>query len=118
MNYRLEHVGVYCKDLEDSKKFYEKFFKGQPTAIRKGSAGYAFCFVEIDGSPAIQLMESDTMVGVHHYCFVTDNVKEVAEDFKGKGAQILRENRDKSGTLAAIIVQDPHGLELEIREAR
>ena len=60
MNYQLEHVAIYCQDLNATIKFYEKFFGGQPTAVRKGDAGYAFCFMRIAGSPAIQLMESAT----------------------------------------------------------
>ena len=40
MNYQLEHVAIYCKDIGESVKFYEKFFGGQPTPVRKGAAGY------------------------------------------------------------------------------
>ena len=87
MNYQLEHVAIYCKDLNESIKFYEKYFAGHPTAIRKGDAGYSFCFVRIAGSPAIQLMESATGVGVHHYGFVTDDVDQVCKEFKEKGAR-------------------------------
>ena len=85
MNYQLEHVAIYCKDLNESIKFYEKYFNGQPTAVRKGSAGYGFCFMKIAGSPSIQLMESPGEVGVHHYGFVTDDVEQVAREFKEKG---------------------------------
>ena len=86
MHYQLEHVAVYCRDINESIKFYEKFFGGSPTAIRKGAAGYGFCFMKIDGAPSIQLMESSGQAGVHHYGFVTDDVEEVARDFKEKGA--------------------------------
>ena len=106
MNYQLEHVAIYCKDINESIKFYEKFFAGQPTAIRKGAAGYGFCFMKIAGSPSIQLMESAGEVGVHHYGFVTDDVEQVAKDFREKGAQIVRENRDPSGKLTTIFVKD------------
>lgn len=118
MNYQLEHVAIHCKDINESIKFYEKFFGGQPTAIRKGAAGYGFCFMKITGSPSIQLMESTDKVGVHHYGFVTDDVEQVAKDFREKGAQIVRENRDPSGKLTTIFVQDPNGLEMEIRAPR
>lgn len=91
MRYQLEHVAVYCRDINESIKFYEKFFGGSPTAIRKGTAGYGFCFMKIDGAPSIQLMESSGQVGIHHYGFVTDDVEGVARDFKEKGAQIIRE---------------------------
>jgi catechol 2,3-dioxygenase-like lactoylglutathione lyase family enzyme len=118
MHYQLEHVAVYCRDINESIKFYEKFFGGSPTAIRKGAAGYGFCFMKIDGAPSIQLMESESEVGVHHYGFVTDNIEQAAKEFKEKGAQIIRENRDPSGRLTTIFVKDPNGLELEIRSPR
>ncbi|HEY7166504.1 MAG TPA: VOC family protein [Candidatus Binatia bacterium] len=118
MNYRLEHVAIYCRDIHESIKFYEKYFGGQPTAIRKGAAGYGFCFMKIAGAPSIQLMESPESVGVHHYGFVTDDVEQVARDFREKGAEIVRENRDLSGKLTTIFVKDPNGLEMEIRAPR
>ncbi len=118
MSYQLEHVAIYCKDLDESIKFYQKFFGGKPTAIRKGTAGYGFCFMVIDGAPAIQLMESAGELGVHHYGFITDDVEQVAKEFKEKGAQILRENRDSSGKLTTIFVKDLSGMEMEIRAHR
>jgi len=118
MHYQLEHVAVYCRNINESIKFYEKFFGGSPTAIRKGTAGYGFCFMKIDGSPSIQLMESSGQVGVHHYGFVTDDIERVARDVKEKGAEIIRENRDQSGKLTTIFLKDPNGLELEIRSPR
>jgi catechol 2,3-dioxygenase-like lactoylglutathione lyase family enzyme len=118
MQYQLEHVAIHCRDINESIKFYEKFLGGIPTAIRKGAAGYGFCFMKIDGSPSIQLMESSGQVGVHHYGFVTDDIERVARDFKEKGAEIIRENRDQSGKLTTIFLKDPNGLELEIRSPR
>ena len=31
MNYRLEHVAIQCKDLQESIRFYQKLFGGEPT---------------------------------------------------------------------------------------
>ena len=118
MKYQLEHVAIYCKDIHESIRFYEKFFGGSPTAIRKGAAGYAFCFMKIDGAPSIQLMESPGQLGVHHYGFVTEDIDQVVSEFRAKGAQILRENRDPSGRLTTVFVKDPNGLEMEIRAPR
>ena len=84
MNYQLEHVAIYTKDIAESIKYYEKFFGGHATPIRKGSAGYGFCFVRIAGSPSIQLMESAGAVGVHHYGYVTDDIDQVASEFKAE----------------------------------
>ena len=118
MKFQLEHVAIHCKDLNESIKFYEKYYGAKPTAIRKGSAGYGFCFMVIDGVPAIQLMESAGDTGVHHYGFVTDQIEDVAKQFKEKGAEILRENRDPSGKLTTIFVKDPNVLAMEIRAPR
>lgn len=118
MGYRLEHVAIYCKDINESVKFYQKHLGGRPTAIRKGSAGYGFCFVTIDGSPSIQLLESAEQTGVHHYGFISDDIEESARELRAQGAQIVRENRDPSGQLTTLFVKDPHGLEMEIRSAR
>jgi predicted enzyme related to lactoylglutathione lyase len=62
-------------------------------------------------------MESAGPVGVHHYGYVTDDIEQVAKEFKEKGADILRENRDGE-RLTTIFVKDPNGLELEIRSPR
>ena len=66
MNYQLEHIAIYTKDIDASIKYYEKFFGGHATPIRKGSAGYGFCFVRIAGAPSIQLMESSGQAGGLH----------------------------------------------------
>lgn len=118
MEYRLEHVAISCRDLQESIHFYETLFDGKATSIRKGSAGYAFCFIQINGSAAVQLMESKGQVGVHHYGFIADDIEQVAKVFKEKGAQIIRENRDPSGKLTTIFLKDPNGLEIEVRVPR
>ena len=118
MSFQLEHVAIYCKDIQEAIRYYEKFFGGHATPIRKGSAGYGFCFVRIAGSPSIQLMESAERTGVHHYGYVADDVAQVARDLEAKGAQILRQNHDAEGKLTTIFVQDPNGLEIEIRSPR
>jgi len=118
MNFRLEHVAINCKNLQESIRFYQNLFGGEPTPIRKGSAGYGFCFLKVDGEAPLQLMESDGALGVHHYGFVTDDIDGAAQEFKEKGAKILRENRDAAGKLTTIFFQDPNGIQIEVRVPR
>lgn len=118
MDFRLDHVAIQCKDINDSIRFYRDLFNGEPTKMRKGSSGYGFCFVNINGAPSVQLMESDGKIGVHHYGFVTERVEQVAADFRRKGARIVRENRDAGGKLTTIFLEDPNGLQIEIRLPR
>ena len=118
MQYKLEHIAILCKDLKESIGFYERLFGGKATPIRKGSAGYGFCFIDIEGQAPIQLMESDGRLGVHHYGFIAENVEKAAEEFKQKGAKIIRENRDAGGKLTTVFLQEPNGLEIEVRIPR
>ena len=118
MNYQLEHVAIYPKDIARIDQLLRKILWRPRDTDPQGSAGYGFCFVRIAGSPSIQLMESADKIGVHHYGYVTDDIDQVARDLEAKGAQILRENRDAEGKLTTIFVKDPNGLEIEIRSPR
>ena len=115
MSYRLEHVAIYCKDIKASAEAYEKLFGGTSTEIRTGAAGYPFCFIKISGEGAIQLCESNELAGIHHYGFVADDLDQAAKEFQAKGAKILRESHDSKGKLTAVFLQDPNGLQVEIR---
>jgi catechol 2,3-dioxygenase-like lactoylglutathione lyase family enzyme len=117
MSYRLEHVAIRCKNLEESIEFYRNLFGGTPTEIRTG-AGYRFCFVKIDDEFAIQLMESKDETGVHHYGFIAQDVDQALTEFTKKGARILRENRNPNGKLTGVFLDDPNGLQVEVRSPR
>ena len=118
MDYRLDHVAIQCEDIKDSIRFYKELFNGEPTEMRRGSSGYGFCFVKINGAASVQLMESSGKVGVHHYGFVTKDVEAAAEGFRQKGTKIIRENRDAGGKLITIFLEDPNGLQIEVRLPR
>ena len=118
MNYRLDHIALNCKDLDDSVCFYEKHFGGTPTSSRKGGDGRSFCFVNISGSAPIQLIESPDETGINHYGFVADDIDQVVAELRAKNAEILREIRDGNGRLTTIFVKDANGLKMEVRLPR
>ena len=39
MHYQLEHVAIHCRDLNESIKFYEKFFGGSRDGDKEGNSG-------------------------------------------------------------------------------
>ena len=118
MNYCRDPIALNCKDLQESVSFYEKHFGGTPTASRKGGDGRSFCFVNINGSTSIQLIESPSESGINHYGFVADDMDQVAADLKTKNAEIIREIRDGNGKLATLFVKDANGLKMEVRLPR
>jgi catechol 2,3-dioxygenase-like lactoylglutathione lyase family enzyme len=118
MNYRLDHIALNCKDLNESVNFYEKHFSGTPTAPRKGGDGRSFCFVNISGAAPIQLIESPSESGINHYGFVAEDMDQVAAELKAKNADIIREIRDGNGKLTTLFVKDANGLKMEVRLPR
>ena len=118
MNYRLDHIALNCKDLSESARFYETHFGGKTTAMRQGGDGRKFCFVNISGAAAIQLIESQSETGINHYGFVADDMNQVAAELRAKNAEIVREIRDPSGKLTTLFVKDGNGLKMEVRLPR
>ena len=118
MNYKLDHIALNCKDLGESVRYYENHFSGKSTPVRKAGDGQSFCFVNISGAAAIQLIESASDTGINHYGFVTDDVEQVAKDLREKDAEIIREIRDADGKLTTLFVKDCNGLKMEVRLPR
>ena len=118
MNYKLDHIALNCKDLNESISYYERHFGGKPSALRQAGDGHSFCFINISGAAAIQLIESSTGTGINHYGFVADDIDAVAADLRAKDAEILREIRDPQGKLTTLFVRDCNGLKMEVRVPR
>ena len=118
MNYKLDHIALNCKDLAESVRYYENHFSGQSTPIRKAGDGQSFCFVNISGAAAIQLIESASDTGINHYGFVTDDVEQVAKNLRENNAEILREIRDANGKLTTLFVKDYSVFKMAVRLPR
>jgi predicted enzyme related to lactoylglutathione lyase len=117
MNVRLDHIALNCKNLSESIQFYQTFFDGKPGAVRKAGDGHNFCFINMSGAAAVQLIETGEG-GINHYGFVTDDVDSAAAELKQKGAKIIREIRDGGGKLTTLFVEDCNGLKMEVRIPR
>ena len=118
MNYRLDHIALNCKNLDESVQYYEKVLGGKPTEERKAGDGNRFRFIELSGSAPIQLIESTDESGINHYGFVADDMDQAVAELKAKNAEIIREIRDKAGKLTTLFVKDCNGLKMEVRLPR
>lgn len=118
MNYRLDHIALNCRNLADSVRYYEQYFGGSATTPRKAGDGHSFCFINISGAAAIQLIESDGEPGINHYGFIADDIDAVAAELRAKNAEILREIRAPDGKLTTLFVKDGNGLKMEVRLPR
>jgi len=52
--------------------------------LRRGGDGRNFCFVNISGAAAIQLIESPNESGINRYDFVAENMDQVALELRAK----------------------------------
>jgi catechol 2,3-dioxygenase-like lactoylglutathione lyase family enzyme len=118
VDYRLDHIALDCKDLSESVRYYEKYFGASATPTRKGGDGRNFCFVNISGAAAIQLIETGADSGINHYGFVAGDIEQVANELRAKNAEIIREIRSPDGKLTTLFVKDCNGLKMEVRLPR
>lgn len=115
MKLRLEHVAVHCPQYPEALEFYQRLFDGEAGPERRGGAGYAFRFVNVQGEGCLQLMDTGGPTGVHHIGFATDDIEAALQEFKNRGARILREVKTSEGRLHGFFVEDPGGLQIEVR---
>ena len=115
MKLRLEHIAIHCPKYQEALEFYGKFFAGEIGPERRGAQGYSFRFMKMDGEECLQLMDTAGEIGVHHIGFATDDIQEAWREFSARGAKILREVKTPEGVLRGFFVEDPSGLQIEIR---
>ena len=93
---------------------------GHPPSAAEAAASWLYAPIDVGPVSLAQRTWVPAMVPwrATEEGYVTDEIDQVASEFKQKGAEILRENRDDTGKLTTIFVKDPNGLELEIRSPR
>ena len=86
MNYKLDHIALRSRVLSESISYYSILAENS-SAIRTTGDGHNFCFINISGAAAIQLVESQTESGINHYGFVTDDMNEVVTEIAQRMAK-------------------------------
>jgi methylmalonyl-CoA/ethylmalonyl-CoA epimerase len=124
MDYRLDHVGVLCRDLEAALQTYqvafgnrvvERWFRpGECDAVRVGAG----CDVTLQlvGGP-FHDYEADYIVrhgySIHHVGFLAPDVDAAYEELVSRGARSVAQPMNRMGTRQCRLA-DPDGLLFEI----
>ena len=59
---RISNVGLFVKDLEGARKFFEDFFGAQVHATYEEDDGYKSYIMKFDENPKLELMSKPTVV--------------------------------------------------------
>ncbi len=117
----LKNVGIFVKDLEGAKKFFESYFHAKVLkTFDNPDKGYYSYILELDGQAWIELMTKPEIVdapkdpnrsGLAHICFKIDTRKElndIIKRFKEDGYTIQYEpsSPEGAGEVRAVTFED------------
>jgi Lactoylglutathione lyase and related lyases len=128
-----EHVGLSCKDIETQVAFYRDLLKLTVRQHEKTADGATVYILDAQGGGGMELIHRPEMVnlparllpddevGVRHFCFAVENMKELHAFLTGKGIEFTVEPRPpkvmKEATSVAFC-KDPEGNLVEFIEKK
>ena len=115
---RLNHVGIYTKDFDESMRFYTKTM-GFPEAFRLTNAAgqLQLVYVQISQNTFIELQPANAQrpPGINHFGLHVENMAAATAMFKARGASVG--DTTVSGTKAILSnIVDPNGIRTELAE--
>ena len=123
---QLTHIAIWTNELERSRDFYVKYFKGKSNEKyvnpKKGFASY---FVTFEGGASLEIMQrtditresSDVYIGLAHFAFSVgskEKVEALIEQFRTDGFRITGEPRTTGDGYYEGAVMDPDGNIVEV----
>lgn len=123
---QLTHIAIWTNELERSRDFYVKYFKGKSNEKyvnpKKGFASY---FVTFEGGASLEIMQrtditresSDVYIGLAHFAFSVgskEKVEAMIEQFRTDGFRITGEPRTTGDGYYEGAVMDPDGNIVEV----
>jgi len=127
---KIEHIALYCYDLEAMKQFFEKYLGGTSGAkYRNKVTGFESYFVTLEGETRLELMTRPTVVdaaavpqgnfpvGFHHIAIAVGSreaVDALTAQLAADGYPTLNGPRTTGDGYYESVVEGPEGLQLEI----
>lgn len=126
---RIENVAIWCKDLEEMKRFYTQFFNATSNdKYENPSKGFRSYFLTLAGGARIELMQMDSVLisaadvypqftGLAHIAFAVGSevkVDAMAATFIANGYEVLDGPRRTGDGYYECVVLDPEWNRVEI----
>ncbi|MES2371308.1 MAG: VOC family protein [Bacteroidota bacterium] len=125
----IEHLAIWCKDLETMKDFYIRYFDGIPNnKYHNSNKQFSSYFLSFEKGPRIELMQmpgipgnlNDVMqqfMGLIHFAVSVgseEKVNTLTERLRTDGFVIVGEPRRTGDGYYESVILDPEGNRIEI----
>ncbi len=125
----IEHMGIWTRQLEKMKDYYERYFCGKPnhryTAVRPSGAVYQAYFLSFGGAARLEIMQQDGVpdggsqpqTGMAHIAFGLpgrEGVDELLARITADGYACLSPARHTGDGYYEAVVADPDGNRVEL----
>lgn len=122
---KIEHIAVYVKDLEISRRFYEKYFHGKCGERYNNSKGFSSYFLSFSDGARLEIMQapyagneiSQPALGYAHIAFSAGGKNEVdmlTERLSEDGYRVVGQPRITGDGYYESVISDPDGNLIEI----
>ena len=126
MSFRMEHVALWCRDLERMRQFYQDLFGCAASApYANAQTGFSSCFLSFPNGGRLELMRSashDAPQDARHLGFAhlalsvgsPERVDEWTRQLESRGVAIESPPRRTGDGYYESVVLDPEGNRIEI----
>jgi lactoylglutathione lyase len=126
---KIEHIAIWCSDLEKIKTFYETFFDARANPkYTNPEKGYESYFLSFETGPRLELMTMASIpeagidplqqaLGITHLAFSVDSQGEVdrlTQSLQDSGYQVVSGPRRTGDGYYESLVLDPENNRIEI----
>ncbi|WED24312.1 VOC family protein [Vibrio sp. JC009] len=126
---KIEHIAIWCENLERMKLFYQKYFNASSNSkYVNETRGFSSYFLTLPEGARIELMKMDSIdvlpveaykqfTGLAHIAFKADSAEKVdnmTQAFIADGFEILNGPRWTGDGYYESVLLDPEGNHLEI----
>jgi catechol 2,3-dioxygenase-like lactoylglutathione lyase family enzyme len=115
---RVNHVGIYVKNLQESVDFYTKTLGMREGFVMRDKSGNpTTVYLQVDKYTFLELAQSnaDRPVGINHVGFQTENMSDTVAELRQRGVMVPEPTAVGSGAPHSSI-NDPNGVRLEMLE--
>jgi len=113
----IDHIGVAVQNLDKSiKKWCDFFNLPQPQKEKMEERGVEVAALHTGKGPSVELIEGE---GIHHFCFLVENLEESVRELKAKGVSFIHPEPVKGAHGSRIIFIHPeifNGVLIELKE--
>ena len=115
---RVNHVGIYVKNLQESVDFYTRTLGMREGFVMRDKSGNSTTmYLQVDKYTFLELAQAnaDRPVGINHVGFQTENISDTVAELRKRGITVTEPTSVGSGAPHTSI-SDPNGVRLEMLE--